>query len=177
MQMAGQPCKITTRQETCMGFGDFADLLGKSGWGRPVSKEEALQIAAMGEEDGLVLQPNNEQEPQFICSCCGDCCGILRIAKTLPRPVDIIASNYYASVNPDLCQGCGTCVDRCQIQAVALQNDISAVNRDRCIGCGLCVSTCPSDAMHLLKKEKQSIPPKDTEALYESIMAHKRIGV
>ena len=55
-----------------MAFQDFADLMGRSGWGRPISKEQALEIASKNEEEGLVLQPANEQETQFICSCCGD---------------------------------------------------------------------------------------------------------
>ena len=174
MRKVGQTCKATTRQETCMAFRDFADLAGKKGWGRPISKEQALEIASKNEEDGLVLQPANEQEPEFICSCCGDCCGILRMAKAMPRPVDVFASNYYALGNPEICVGCGTCGDRCQMDAVSLQDEIAVVNRDRCIGCGLCVSTCPSGAIHLVTKAKELVPPKDMEALYETIMMHKQ---
>ena len=48
--MAGQPCKVTARTDTCMGFRDFADILGRTGWGRPISKEEALQIVEKNEE-------------------------------------------------------------------------------------------------------------------------------
>jgi electron transport complex protein RnfB len=177
MQVAGQPCTVTARKETCMAFRDFADLFAKSGWGRPINKQQALEIAAKNEEDGLVLQPANEQEAQFVCSCCGDCCGILRIAKAMPRPADIVASNYYAQVNKDLCQGCSTCIDRCQMEAIGILDDLAAVNLDRCIGCGLCVSTCPTEAMHLEKKDKETVPPKDMEALYEAIMAHKGIAL
>jgi NAD-dependent dihydropyrimidine dehydrogenase PreA subunit len=176
-QRTGQSCKITARHETCMGFRDFADLLGRTGWGRPISREEALQIATKNEDEGLVLQPANEQEPRFICSCCGDCCGILRLAKSAPRPVDVVASNYYARVRHDLCQGCGTCVGRCQMQAVELRNDIAGIDRDRCIGCGLCVPTCPSEAICLATKAEPRIPPKDMEALYESIMTHKKTAL
>ena len=76
-----------------MAFRDFADLAGRMDWGRPISKEQALEIAAKNEEDGLVLQPANEQEAQFICSCCGDCCGILRMAKAMPWPAEVLASS------------------------------------------------------------------------------------
>jgi Na+-translocating ferredoxin:NAD+ oxidoreductase RNF subunit RnfB len=171
MQMAGHACKVTTRQETCMGFRDFGDLMGRAGWGRAITKEEALKIADKNEEDGLVLQPGNEQEVQFICSCCGDCCGALNGLKSLPRPAEFIASNYYAEVKPEICDGCGTCVGRCQMEAVAIQDDIARINQDRCIGCGLCVSKCPSESMHLVKKGEELVPPKDMEALLETIMA------
>ena len=174
MDKAWQWCATTSRRETCMAFRDFADMMGKQGWGREVSKEEALEIALKNEEDGLVIQPANTQEPEFICACCGDCCGILRIVKAIPRPVDVLVSNFYVRVNTDICQGCGTCVDRCHMEAVSLKNKVAFINRDRCIGCGVCVPTCPSEARALVKKEKETVPPKDVEALYESMMERKR---
>ncbi|HTY63931.1 MAG TPA: 4Fe-4S binding protein [Acidobacteriota bacterium] len=173
MQMANHTCAITTRKETCLSFRELADLMGRAGWGRPISKEEALEIAAKNEEDGLVLQPGNEQEIQFICSCCGDCCGILKTAKAMPKPSEFLTTNYYAQVDPEFCNGCSACVDRCQMDAVAVENDTAAINRDRCIGCGLCVSTCAVEAIELKNKPKEHIPPKDMEALLETIMAHK----
>jgi Fe-S-cluster-containing hydrogenase component 2 len=50
----------------------------------------------------------------------------------------------------------------------------SFVNLNRCIGCGSCVVTCPTGAMGLLKKEKEIVPPQDTEGLYDVIMANKK---
>lgn len=174
MQMAGHSCGVTARKETCMAFRDFADLTGRSGWGRPISKEEALEIAAKGEEEGLVLQPGNEQETEFICSCCGDCCGILKMAKAMPKPAEFMATNYYAQVDVDLCNGCGGCLERCQMDAIRLENNTAEINRDRCIGCGLCVSTCAVEAIQLAKKPRQQVPPKNMEALMDTIMAHKK---
>lgn len=174
---AGNPCKITKRDETCMAFREYADVFGRTGWGRPIDKEEALQIAARNEEDGLILQPGNQQEAQFMCSCCGDCCGVLRLIKTMPRPAEHVASNYYAQANPDLCEGCGTCVSRCQMEAVTLKDDIAAVNLDRCVGCGLCVSTCKSSSIHLVKRKQELAPPKSLEEFYEAAKAHKRVGL
>jgi len=173
MKMAGHSCDVTTRQETCMGFRDFGDLMARTGWGRPISKEEALEIAAKNEEDGLVLQPSNAQEIQGMCSCCGDCCGALKAFKSLPRPAEFVASNYFAQVQADLCDGCGICVDRCQMEAVAIQDDVARVNLDRCIGCGLCVSKCPPESIHLVRKEKELVPPKDMDAMFEAIKASR----
>jgi hypothetical protein len=98
-----------------MTFRDFADLFAQIGWGRSISKEEALQIAATSEEEGLVLQTKNEQEARFVCSCCGDCCGLLNLAKARPRPAEFFASNYYARGDPNLCTRCGTCADSRQM--------------------------------------------------------------
>jgi len=170
MQTAGNTCSVTTRKETCMGFRDFGDLMGRMGWGRSIKKEE---VAAKNEEEGLVLEPSNQQDVQFICSCCGDCCLSLKALKILPRPAEVVASNYYAQVKAELCDGCGICVDRCQMEAVMIQDTTAKVNRDRCIGCGLCVSKCPPEVIYLVKKGKELVPPKDLGAMFEAIKANR----
>jgi electron transport complex protein RnfB len=174
--MKSNPCQKTSRLETCMALGDMARNSIRMGKGRVVSKEEALDIAGQNESDGLVLQPSNTQKVDFVCACCGCCCGMLRIQKILPKPVDFWSSNYYASVNSETCTGCGTCKERCQVNATSLDDHLGiyTVNLDRCIGCGNCVSSCPSGAMSLLEKEKAVVPPTDTQDLYDTIMANKQ---
>ena len=172
----GNPCKKTSRQETCMTFGNMAKHVIQNGIGRAIDKEEALAIARMNEADGLVFQPSNTQKVDFVCACCGCCCGMLRVQKRLPKPVDFWATNYFASVNAETCSSCGTCVERCQVNAVTVDDRVGAsfVNLDRCIGCGNCVITCPTGAMSLRKKEKETLPPQDLEGLYDVIMANKK---
>jgi ferredoxin len=51
---------------------------------------------------------------------------------------------------------------------------VSTVNLDRCLGCGNCVAACPSEAISLIKKEKEVTPPEDIEELYDTIMANKK---
>ena len=172
----GTPCQQTSRLETCMGFGNMAKNNIASGGAREISKEEALDIIRQNESDGLVLQPSNTQELEFVCSCCGCCCGMLSIHKMLPKPLDFWATNYYAEVNPEMCNACGTCVDRCQVDAISIDErlNISRVNLIRCIGCGNCVTTCPSEAISLIKRDKETVPPKDSESLYEIIAANRK---
>jgi len=175
-KMQGNPCQQTTRLETCMAFGDIARNLLMFGTGRSISKEEGLEIAQQNESDGLVLQPSNTQKVEFVCACCGCCCGVLHIQKMIPKPVDFWSTNYYAEVNSKNCAGCGICESRCQVGAIIINErlNVSMVNLDRCIGCGNCITTCPSGVISLLMKEKQTIPPPDSEKLYDIIMANKK---
>lgn len=171
----GQTCKQTSRLETCLAMGDMASMVLRRKHGREVSADEALAILQQNEDDGLVLQPANVQQAEFVCSCCGCCCGMLGLQKMLPKPVDFWATNYLASVNSDLCTGCGACIKRCQVNAVAIPEAGTAqVNGKRCIGCGLCVPTCPKKAMTLIKKKPETVPPKDEEELYDTIRANRR---
>jgi len=135
-----------------------------------------MAILETNQKEGLVLQPSNTERAEFICSCCGCCCGMLGVFQSLPKPLDFWATNYFAEVNPEICTACGTCVDRCQVDAISIDErlNVSRVNLIRCIGCGNCVTTCPSEAISLIKKDKETVPPKDSESLYEIIAANRK---
>ena len=171
----GESCIKTNLRETCIVFRDNTEYYLNHGIGRLISKEEALGILEKAQEAGLVLQPENTQHPGFVCCCCGDCCGILTTVKKFPRPAEFYASNYYAEVDSELCNGCGICVEQCQTEALTVVNGVAIVNLDRCIGCGNSAVSCESNASQLRKKEVELLPPKDTDALYTRIMS-KKIG-
>jgi Fe-S-cluster-containing hydrogenase component 2 len=174
--LQGKPCQSTDRREVCMSFGDLAELYIAEGWGRRISQEEALAFAYQNEEEGLVLMPGNAQEAAFMCACCSDCCGMLSVIKHMPSPAYAVASNYYAQVDAELCQGCETCVHRCPMTAVKRADGATMVALERCIGCGLCVPTCPENAMSLAEKANVFVPPQTEADLYDQILAEKSTG-
>ncbi|MEW6348507.1 MAG: 4Fe-4S binding protein [Thermodesulfobacteriota bacterium] len=162
--------------EVCFQFGSHAQFYVDKQMGRFVTQEEALGIIDACEQAGLVPQPFVSQDAGGMCNCCGDCCGILRSIKLHPKPAEKVISNYYAEVDADACSACGTCTDRCQMEAVKLDGeDIARVDRDRCIGCGLCVTTCPSEAMSLRRKsESEARTPPATGRDYMMHIASLR---
>ncbi|MHA1509136.1 MAG: DUF362 domain-containing protein, partial [Promethearchaeota archaeon] len=174
MNLLGKPCNVTDIPDTCMAFGNFAKGFIELGTGREVTKNEAMERLQKYQELGLILQPNNSQDSAFLCACCGDCCQNLTLVKKFPRPADYFTTNFHAIVDSEACDGCSTCVERCQMEALSLINNISTVDYDRCIGCGNCVVTCESGAIKLQKKEKEMAPPKTYDALMKKIMMKKR---
>ena len=174
--LEGHSCDVTQREETCLAVGEMARSVLLSGKGREISRDEILDILEKNQKDGLVLQPSNTEEIDFICSCCGCCCGMLSIQKYLPRPMEFWSSNYYAVVDEELCDGCGTCQARCQVDAVRMEagSKPAIVNLDRCIGCGLCVTTCFKKAITLAKKPVEVKPPENRGELYEIIYSSKK---
>jgi electron transport complex protein RnfB len=153
--------------DACLVFGWGADYYERNGIGRVITLEETLDILQKADEEGLVLQPSNAQEIVNICCCCGDCCQILINLKNHPSPAAMASAAFIARVDTDTCIGCETCLDRCQMEALSMEDDHAVLVADRCIGCGLCVSTCPSGALTLERKPEAgqtAIPKNQMEA-------------
>ncbi len=204
-EVLGETCRQTTNHEHCLSLGPAARVIIERGKGRLISREEMLSLLEQADHLGLVLQPQNTENPLFVCCCCGCCCGVLTTAKKLPEPAKFFSTNYSAHVDDERCQACGTCTPRCPMDAVSLvaprvqegdtvarafrppdqtglESDATStdgesafVDEQRCIGCGLCVSTCPSGAMQLVHHPTERVPPKNTRALYMQ-MFRERYG-
>ena len=174
--MEGEPCKVTDRKEVCLAVGGMAQMALASNVGRQITRDEAMLIIEQNQKDGLVLQPSNTKTAEFICSCCGCCCGMLTLHKTLPKPLNFWATNFYAVVNKNTCEGCGSCEESCQVGAVKVseKENHSAVNIERCLGCGVCVANCPNGSIALMKKPIEVMPPQTREELNDLIMDKKK---
>jgi len=157
--LVGEPCKYPV--EVCLVFAPVEGAFDDDPKTRVITKEEALQILRETEEAGLIHSSANIREGHFyICNCCTCCCGIMRGISQLGIENSVAKSDFYATVDPEMCTGCETCIERCQFSAPSITDDISHVDQKRCVGCGLCVMTCPSGAMTLVRKpEDQILPP------------------
>jgi Pyruvate/2-oxoacid:ferredoxin oxidoreductase delta subunit len=173
MDLEESPCQQTDIRETCLLMGDFAEKIVGSGVGRALTREEMAGMLDLAHDVGMVLQPQNTQDPHFICCCCGCCCAVLTTAKKLPRPAEYFDTNYFAEVDAELCTECRNCSDRCEMEAIRFTTGPSSVDILRCIGCGLCVSTCPGEAIHLLERADAKEPPKTQNALYLQILRER----
>jgi len=129
-----------------------------------ISKDDALAILDEAEQASLVHCVGNHQaELTYICNCCGCCCGVLRGVTQWGIENSVAHANYYAVIDPDKCANCGTCIDRCQVNAISEVKGISVVDGNKCIGCGLCVTGCPEGVPELIRKPDEEIvhPPID----------------
>ena len=134
--------------EVCMQVDRAAEYNLERGTGRALSKAEAIDMLKMCEEKGLVHVADNRQVAgHVICNCCSDCCMNWSI-MTGPKKW-VAPSRFEAIVDPDLCTGCETCLDRCFFDAIAVKNDLAAVDPGKCMGCGVCAVSCPTEALRL----------------------------
>jgi len=165
-------------QETCLVFGSGADYYVRNGLGRSIDLDETLEILDLAEKTGLVLQPSNAKKAAFICLCCGCCCQVLKNLKRHPKPASLVSSPFVATINLDTCEGCGDCVERCQMEALELGGKTVALEVDRCIGCGLCITACPTNSLAMVRKpesEQAEIPKNMIEAYRKLAKARGKI--
>ena len=131
-------------------------------WDGPQDKSgRGLSRPTEGRGSRVGAQSGKCTESGGMCNCCGCCCENLKAIKLHPHPSSAVKSNYFAEVDRDLCVGCETCLERCQMEAIIIQDEGVAINLNRCIRCGLCVTTCPTKALSLRTKSPQEhyVPP------------------
>ncbi|MCB2227131.1 MAG: 4Fe-4S binding protein [Desulfarculaceae bacterium] len=160
-------CRLSMRKcdrplEVCLQVDGAAEYNLARGTGKPISKEEAIDILREAEEAGLVhVTMNRHQGNNFICNCCPCCC------QTMPVLIEggirvVDPSRFVAVVDVEECVACGVCSERCYFSAVTTPEGEDAprvVDPSRCMGCGLCLVTCPSGAISLQEAREKGFVP------------------
>lgn len=164
--------------EACFMFGSMARYYLDNAMGRRVTLAEALTIVREAQKAGLVTQPSTSRNPNGMCNCCGDCCGVLTSIKNHPRPAEIVYTNHFSSIDQEACTGCGDCLSRCPMEAISMNGDgVAKVDPGRCIGCGVCVPNCPSGATALRGKPESDRKPLPENALAQMMQMGRNRGI
>ncbi|MGI6221953.1 MAG: ATP-binding protein, partial [Coriobacteriales bacterium] len=167
--------------ETCMGFGDEAQYMIDRGIGRQLTKEEALAIIQRSVDLGMIIQNITTKNTAWICSCHGDCCGILgnylAIGPDLMKqsPIYQNLSHYELNYDKDACIQCGACVERCPMGAIEMDADGYPEVTGICMRCGECGVTCPVSARTLTLKDASERPdlPVDILDYYNEVAGYR----
>ena len=161
--LIGDPCEHPL--DVCMTLSEVPEAFNGNDTVRALSREEALETLQRAADAGLVHSVSNNQKGlHYICNCCTCSCGILRGMAEVGIANVVARSSYVNQVDDLLCNGCETCLDYCQFDALAMSDDaIVQVNSVRCVGCGVCVPQCPSEALGMvLRPEEDLILPPET---------------
>jgi NAD-dependent dihydropyrimidine dehydrogenase PreA subunit len=162
--LLSNPCKQTNLRENCFTFGKSARYVAEQGFGRLISKKEALLILEASRKDGLVHKawhPHSDiSRPETsICNCCKYCCGTFDLWRNGTVAM-INSTNFLAEIDKNKCVGCGTCLEKCPVDAVeGDDNNKAEVDKDLCIGCGVCAYFCPENAIKLLEGPRTVFVP------------------
>lgn len=116
-------------EDMCIQMGKGAEYYIRTGRGREITREEALEICKRAEENGLMHDmPNIEElgESSAICNCCACSCFGLRVGL-LYGARDVIRSNFVAKIDESKCTACGQCVETCPGNALKLGQKICTI--------------------------------------------------
>lgn len=85
-------------------------------------------------------------------------------------------SGHEAVVRPDLCNGCGECLDICRFGALRVQDGslVPEIDGIACEGCGVCVARCPHQAIDFVPRTCGEWFVSSTRC---GPMVHARLGI
>ena len=155
-------CKDYPVSSGCIFIGKGTDRISPK-YGRFVTPEEAcdyidecdrlglVHIIGRNKLDSIWLHTGKHTNLMTICNCCPCCC-----LWNMVRDIDGgIASTYRrmagvdVSVDRDKCIGCGICMERCFVKAIAITDGKCVLDDVKCRACGRCSEECPVKAITL----------------------------
>ena len=167
-------CKKFRMESSCMSMGKGADWAIEHGLAEEISRQQALELLDEAREAGLVHTLENVQnDPSYMCNCCGCCCELLGSFKKF-KPFDpTFSSDFIAAIDESRCNGCGKCVKACPVSMIDLlpsdhvvggkkMKRLARVIEDGCLGCGVCHAACKFDGLHLKRRAVRRITPENT---------------
>ncbi|MCD6390405.1 MAG: CoB--CoM heterodisulfide reductase iron-sulfur subunit A family protein, partial [Dehalococcoidia bacterium] len=117
-------------------------------------------------EDGFFLEAHVKLRPVDFATDGVFVCGLAHAPKSIEESIAqakaaasrattilvknaIVGEGIIASVDENLCSGCGVCEAVCPYGAIAVDKEkgVSVVNEALCKGCGTCCAACPSGAV------------------------------
>jgi len=174
-RLIDEQCRFDIPPQSCIAIGSLARFAVQHGTGRYLAKAEAIELVRELQSKGAVHQVFHKDEdvsnPEIaICNCCWDCCGVFGSYGRGFIPLNL--QSYFEATIADAaeCNGCGTCVDYCPVQAISVVEDVCRIDHEKCIGCGQCELQCSQDAIRMVKNERIVFLPliKKSEARIRS---------
>ncbi len=146
--------------ENCLHFGSLGRYIVAQGMAREITVDETIAILKKSQEEGLVHITGNFQGTiETICNCCADACIFLTGLMAMGEKNMFSRSNYVSQIDQETCAECGTCAERCPVDAISLDEGPAQVAQAKCIGCGVCHPTCPSEAISLTPRADEEQKP------------------
>jgi electron transport complex protein RnfB len=169
--VAGCPCRIMEKIgrgnevcdciiECCMTFGEMARWAIENDWARKITLDECFDIIKRSAENGQV---HTCRPGVIMCNCCKHACVNLYAMK-LGKEHSYVPNHFYAEADPETCNSCGTCVERCPVDAVQVDN-VAVVTTNLCIGCGVCASGCEEKSIRMVRRSEEEIARVDAEKM------------
>ncbi|MBE6643339.1 MAG: RnfABCDGE type electron transport complex subunit B [Ruminococcaceae bacterium] len=114
---------------------------------RATSEENVKKISKIM---GVEAEAAVRMRAQVMCSGTHD---KVRMKYIYEGPKDCLAAVKLGGGTKVCLNGCigyGTCVAKCNFNAIKIEDGVAKIDYDKCTGCGACVSACPKNIIKLI---------------------------
>lgn len=151
----------------CLNFGLIPELYKKANpdsYMEELSVTKAKRLLNSWDNEGFyhVILWGKIPYVTSICNCTAASCIAYKGRFVTGLEHAMLKGEYVARVEQEKCQGCKTCMTRCQFGAISFNVDHGRafIDHRNCTGCGLCMTGCPNNAIQLL--DRRSTPAKNS---------------
>ena len=118
-------------------------------------------------------------ERPVIADCDVDAADLHLVLNPTVRQRELFRAGRVALIAPELCAGCGLCLERCRFDAVRRDHQGPgaprfSIDANACEGCGVCVRFCPTHAINFPERVSGEWFVSDTRC---GPMVHARLGI
>lgn len=143
-------------EKKCMLFGTTAEIADNIPEFSPVQDrgaEDAAELLKSLDASGMIHTVWTFKTPYIgvVCNCNNHGCVILHLKKRYKYLNVLRKGHEIASVDLEICNGCGNCQKICQFGAVVINGKKAEINHE-CYGCGVCRNFCSAGAIKLMPK-------------------------
>ncbi len=138
---------------------EFSRILGLSRSGDGFLLEAHPKLRPMDTFVNGIFIAGCAQGPKDIADTVAQASGAASRAAAILTKDELENDPLIAWVDPEICVGCGVCVEVCAYSARTLNEvtGIADVDEALCAGCGACISACPSNACTHKNYTKQQL--------------------
>ena len=139
---------LSTGLEPACGSEQLSRLVGVSGDGDSWFNELHAKLAPVSTPVQGIFLAGCCQGPKDIPDTVAQAMGAAGEATALLAKGTVVTMAETASIDPQICAGCQTCIQVCSYSAIRFDHakKIARINEAVCQGCGSCAAACPSSA-------------------------------
>ena len=150
----------------CLNFGLIPELYKKANpdeYVEEISVNKAKRLLQEWDKEGFfhIILWGKAPYVTSVCNCTAANCIAYKGRFVSEIKTSMLKGENIARVNNEKCQGCKTCLTRCQFGAIFFNVDYGKAFIDirKCVGCGLCATECENNAIELI--ERRFTPAKN----------------
>jgi NAD-dependent dihydropyrimidine dehydrogenase PreA subunit/DNA-binding transcriptional ArsR family regulator len=154
-------------EEVCFLVGKSAEWGIEQGSARKITRLEALDIFDQIEKYPFVHMSYNEKRIARMIGNVPNYCIAFKMSEPTSIGGGFKESRFKATVDPDKCVGCKTCIGQCLFDAARIKYypdlgaDRAYIDTQECKGCGNCVVNCAAGARTMVMVHPENHIPDE----------------